>query len=177
MAAIEGVVCAAARSVDGGRKLLVGIRPERFARLATSGEAGGKSVVSNHPAFVFGHLSLYPAIVLRTCGMEDEAVQADAPAGFARVFGKGAACLDDPEGRKYPPMAEVTGAFFRAFEIGLRELAKLPDTAWDRPNPDAARGGTFTTVGFACVFLLCNHTALHLGQVSAWRRMEGLGPA
>ncbi len=178
MSAIEGVIWAASRSVDNGRKLLAGITPVRFARLAVaSGADAAAPVQSNHPAFVYGHLALYPAIVLRTCGMSDEAARADAPAAFDRLFGKGAACVDDADGRIYPPMAEITGAFFNAFERGLPALAKVPDEAWDQPNPDPARAGTFTTVGFACVFLLCNHTALHLGQVSAWRRIEGLGAA
>ncbi len=47
------------------KRLLVGIPVDRFARFA----APGRQVVeSNHPAFILGHLSLYPANVVRLLG-------------------------------------------------------------------------------------------------------------
>ncbi|MBL8758938.1 MAG: DinB family protein [Phycisphaerae bacterium] len=176
MPAIDSVLAAAARTFDYGNRLLAGIQPHRFARLAAP---GGVTIHSNHPAFVFGHLALYPAIVLRSCAL-DHAPAADAaapPSDFERLFGRRVPCRDDPAGTIYPPMDAIVSSYQRAWRAGLDALRALPDDTWTQPNRDEARNQTFTTVGFAAVFLLCNHSAVHLGQVSAWRRMEGLGPA
>lgn len=175
MPAIDSVLAASARTFDYGIRLLAGIPPHRFARLASP---GGVTIQSNHPAFVYGHLTLYPAIVLRSCGLDDSPAARDAPppADFERLFGRRVPCLDDPAGTIYPPMDAIVSAYQRAWRAGLDALRAIPDDAWTQPNRDPDRKATFTTAGFAAVFLLCNHSAVHLGQVSAWRRMEGLGP-
>jgi hypothetical protein len=35
----------------------------------------------------------------------------------------------------------------------------------------------FPTIGSMQAFYVGGHMTFHLGQVSAWRRMQGLGPA
>jgi len=44
------------------------------------------------------------------------------------------------------------------------------------PNPNPRLKDGLPTVRDAVSFLLTGHLALHLGQLSAWRRMTGLAP-
>ncbi len=160
-------------SMGYAERLFSGIRADQFARLAAP---GGFVVPSNHPAFIYGHLSLYPPKILGHLGADGDAM--DLPAAFEEAFSKDASCRDDPEGRIYPSMDEVTGAFFSGHRAVLESLPKAAEDVLEQPNP---LGGTFAerfpTVGSMINFYLGGHMMLHLGQLSAWRRMMGLGPA
>jgi len=168
----ESLAWAAARTRAYAERLLKGIEAGSFARRA---RVGGVTVESNHPAFVFGHLSLYPARVMRICGLDARGVE--PPAGFEELFRNGVPCVDDPEGRVYPAMERITRAYFDGTDGVLRAIGGLEDAAFARVNPDERYRELFPTVGQAAVFLLNNHAAMHLGQVSVWRRCMGLGPA
>lgn len=60
-------------SLSYAERLLKDISPQQFARFAAP---GGKTVESNHPAFTFGHLSLYGPRILTQAG-----ANADGPSG------------------------------------------------------------------------------------------------
>lgn len=77
--------------------LLKGISPATFARKP---DIGGRVIDTNHPAFVFGHLSLYPFGALTMLGLD--ATKAPKPAGFDDLFAAGKECRDDPAGTIYP---------------------------------------------------------------------------
>ncbi|MGD9689308.1 MAG: DinB family protein [Phycisphaerales bacterium] len=160
------------RSLDLARRLLTGIEPRRFARLPV---VGGVTVNTNHPAFIYGHLSLYPAIILDLCGLD--ARPAGVPDGFEPRFQRDSACVDDPGGAVYPSMDVITSAFFSGYGHLLAALPGVTLEVLDRPTRHARLAATFPTVGFATTFLMGNHVATHLGQVSAWRRCMGLGRA
>lgn len=154
-------------------RLLGGIPPEQFARLA---RPGGTVVQSNHPAFVFGHLSLYPARVAQLCGKVSDAVR--VPESYESLFRNGCECRDDPTGSIYPPMGDVTTRFFAAYRAAIAAVAEAPDAVLVADNPAEGRmRELFPTVGAAIVFYLTGHPQAHYGQVSAWRRMMGLPPA
>jgi len=153
-------------------KLLTGIHADQFGRLAAP---GGMVIQSNHPAWVYGHLAIYPTRVLTLLGGAADA--AAAPASFTDLFKDGTKCLDDVSSTIYPRMNEITAAFFKGHEILAKHVAELPDDALLLVHPDEARRVNFPTLGAHVNFMLNDHIALHLGQVSAWRRMMGLGSA
>ncbi len=154
-------------------KLLQGVTPEMFARF---GRPGGCVVESNHAAFVLGHLSLYGPRIVDHLGGDAKSVA--PPAHFAALFSKDARCQDDPEGTIYPPMAEVTEAFFRGYRAALTALRQAPDELFQQSNPLGGRlAELFPTLGSLHAFYVGGHLMGHLGQMSAWRRMHGLGPA
>lgn len=169
---MEYLFAATRRSLDLSRRLLVDIRPDQFARQPN---LHATLIRTNHPAFVYGHLTLYPGIILSMCGLD--ATPAAPPEDFSTLFSRGVECRDDPSGTIYPPMPIITDAFFRAWTHALATLPTLSSEILIKPNTDASRSQTFPTIGFALHFLLANHTATHLGQVSAWRRCMGMGPA
>jgi len=154
-------------------KLLVGVKPEHFARLAA---VLGVPVRSNHPAFIFGHLCLYPQRVLHVLGRP--VGETTAPPEYDGLFKAGAECRDDPEARMYPPMDELTTRFFSGYRTAIAAAESAEDVLYTKPNPTEGRSrDLFPTIGAAVGFYLGGHVQNHLGQFSAWRRMIGLGPA
>jgi hypothetical protein len=153
-------------------QMLKDVRPEQFAR-QPRGE-GGAVVRTNTPAFVYGHLSLYPAMMMEMTG--NGVPDTSVPDGFQEVFKAGAECRDDPEGNIYPSMEAVTSHFFRSHRAALARIGRMSDQQLTAPNPREGRmKELFLTVGSMLNFSLSAHIMMHLGQISAWRRCMGLG--
>jgi hypothetical protein len=160
-----------ALSVGYAERLLKDVTPAMFARFAAP---AGKVIESNHPAFVYGHLSLYGPRIFAQLGKSGPIVSA----GFETVFSKDAKCVDDPTGAIYPAMDRVTAAFFDGYKAAADLLRATPDEAFQQPNPMEGRmSELFPTLGSLHTFYSGGHLMMHLGQISAWRRMMGLGAA
>lgn len=154
------------------RRMLDGIAPEQFARLAV---VEGRTIQSNHPAFIYGHLSLYPARIVSELGGDASAI---APSDeYVNLFDHRATCRDDAEGTIYPAMEEITSKFFAAHELAVDVLQSANDTLFFAENPNEAMRAKFATVGSMHGFYVGGHVMMHMGQLSAWRRMLGMGPA
>lgn len=158
-------------SLNYGERLLKDVTPSQFARFAAP---GGQIVESNHGAFIYGHLSLYGPRILTQLGHAAPVV----PAGFEAAFSKDAKCADDPTGTIYPAMGVVTQFFFDGYKAAAAVLRETPDAALQQPNPIEGRmTDLFPTLGSLQAFYCGGHLMMHLGQMSAWRRMAGLGAA
>ncbi len=160
------------RCLTYAETLLKGVPADQFARFAAP---GGEVIESNHPAFILGHLALYPERIVDHCGGDASAVA--APAGFDAVFSQKARCQDDPEGTIYPAMEEVVAVFQSGYEASIEALRAVPDAMLEDENPIAAMIPRFPTKGSVLAFYASGHMMVHLGQFSAWRRMAGLGAA
>ena len=160
-------------SLSYGHRMLTGVTPLIFARYAAP---GGLVIESNHPAFVYGHLSLYGSRVIEQLGGDASSVTPSAK--FQELFSKDAKCQDDPSGTIYPGQDEITEAFFKSYETCLDALRHAPDEAFQQPNPSGGRmTELFPTLGSMQAFYVGGHIMMHMGQISAWRRMVGLGAA
>ncbi|MGE0479865.1 MAG: DinB family protein [Phycisphaerae bacterium] len=167
------IVSAANLGLAYAERLLVGIDAKQFARFA---RPGGVVVASNHPAFVLGHLALYPARVLEFLGRP--AAAAAAPAGWDAIFKAGVACQDDADGTLYPPMSALTETFLQSSRAAHAAVAAASDAQLAAPNPAEGRSRElFPVVGGMITFYLVGHVQMHLGQLSAWRRAMGLPAA
>lgn len=164
------ILSSAKRSRAYAERLLKDVAPAQFARKPCP---GGVTIDTNHPAFVYGHLVLYPHRIMTIAGQDGSAIA--PPGGWEDLFKAGVPCQDDPEGTIYPSMEQITAHFFRATDAALNAVAALPDDAFGAVNPEARSREFLPTVGNAALFLLNNHVMMHLGQVSAWRRCIGLG--
>ena len=169
----ETINATAARGLGLAGMMLQGVKPDMFARLPVQ---DGRPVQTNHAAFVFGHLSIYPSRIFLAGGEDPEPVR--IPEAHEEVFKVGSVCHDDPDGTVYPAMDEVV----KSFQRGYSEVLKLV-AGWDeeklggRHELGEAYQNMFPTLGVVTNFLLTSHVMMHLGQVSAWRRMMGLGSA
>jgi len=152
-------------------RLLKDIPATQFARFAAP---GGQTVDSNHPAFVLGHLALYAPRILGDLGQPVPAV----PEAFQSVFSKDAKCADDPQGTLYPSMQAVIDVYFSGYRAASAALRATPDEAFRKANPNPGRlSELFPTLGSMHAFYCGGHMMMHLGQLSAWRRMAGMGAA
>lgn len=170
-----GAIIADAATVSQryAKRLLVGIPVDRFARFATPGE---QMIESNHPAFILGHLSLYPNNVLRLLAADTTSVLPTDR--FIALFSKDAKCQDDALGIIYPSLQELSDVFFRSYEIAIDAVRDASDSQLSAENPtDTPLKQICPSLGSMLAFYLTGHVAMHLGQLSTWRRMEGLPPA
>lgn len=160
-------------SLNYANRLLTEVTADQFARFA---QPGGKMVNSNHPAFIFGHLSLYAPRIVEQLGLDVEAITPSVM--FGAVFSKDAQCEDDPDGAIYPAMDEITTTFFTGYEAAREGLRSATDETLNQTNPIGGRmTELFPTIGSMHCFYVGGHMMIHMGQFSAWRRMQGLGPA
>lgn len=159
-------------SMSYARRLLTDISADQFARLAP-GSTG--QVVSNHPAFVYGHLSIYASRILKDVGADAEPFVPSEK--FVCLFSKDATCVDDPNGTIYPAMDVITERMLSGYEAVLEAIANVDDATYTAPNPDPKMRERFSSMASMHAFYLSGHIMIHMGQVSAWRRMIGLPPA
>lgn len=127
----------------------------------------------NSAAFNIGHLSVYGDRICAMLGRND-LVQ---PMPYsADLFKAGAACLDQPG--LYPAKDVLVATFFERQRRAIEAFAGAPESALAAENPAEGRfKEMFPTIGGAVAFLLIGHVQMHLGQISAWRRVMGLGSA
>lgn len=147
--------------------MLDGITPDRFARKP-------EGIDTNSPAFVYGHLAIYPDRFLRMIGREDLAIETG---DYEALFGAGKECRDDPDGAIYPSMDEIVERFRARHHVAIEALMGVSDEVMGRENPMERMRERLPTMGAMASFLFGGHPMMHLGQVSAWRRAMGLRPA
>lgn len=145
------------------------ITPENFRRKP-------KGIDTNSPAFNIGHLCVYPERILAMIGRED---LARPDQRYADLFSAGKPGLDDPDGTLYPPMGEIMARFYQRYGVTVEAVRGVDEAVFQKPNPSANENfrKMLPTVGMVVAFLLDGHCQSHLGQVSAWRRCMGMGPA
>ncbi len=155
-------------------RLTKDIQPGQFARKPTWG-IGGAEINMNHAAWNYGHLAIYFKMIVEMAGGNGDV--AAAPKGFEELFKDGTACIDDPSGHTYPHMETVLNAFFKGFDAAIVALEKADDAVFLKAPTDEKVKANWKTMGGREIFMVTNHIAMHLGQVSAWRRCMGLPAA
>jgi len=124
------------------------------------------------PAFYIGHLSIYCDRICTLLGRADLVT----PMPYAPdVYKGGAVCLEQPG--LYADKDLLVNTFFERQRRAIEAFACADDKAFAAEHPAEGRfKEMFPTVGSVTAFLLTDHTSIHLGQISAWRRVIGLGP-
>lgn len=156
------------RQVTGYAKLLVDEVPaDRFS------ERPAAKAPMNHATWIMGHLSIYPNYALEVIGHADLVVAKD---GWEELFSFNSTCDDDTG--QYPGKDEVVGHFMERHAAIGEVLGSIDDAVLAAELPDDHRmKARMGTVGNMVNFLLVAHPAIHLGQLSAWRRALGYGDA
>lgn len=177
MSNIAQVLVSNAKFVKGYADALAkGIDPKVAARKPKGNAITGAIIDTNHPTFVYGHLSLYCARFPELLGVAaPEGIR--APEQWEPLFKAGAVCQDDPEGKMYPSWESVLAQYNRGSELLMGVLAHVTDAKLSAETTDPARKERFPYVGSLVNFLMLGHPMMHLGQVSAWRRCYGLPSA
>lgn len=154
-------------------RLLTALDASTFARFA---KPGGESIESNHPAFILGHLCIYAPHIATQLGRDELAVPVSEQ--IQQSCSKDAKCVDDPDGAIYPAMDEIIETFRSGYGNTMVALREAEDTVLQQANPTVGRmSELFPTIGSMHAFYVGGHMMMHLGQLSAWRRMQKMGPA
>ena len=124
------------------------------------------------PAFYIGHLSIYCDRICTLLGRADLVT----PMPYAPdVYKGGAVCLE--QSGLYADKDLLVNTFLERQRRAIEAFACADDKAFAAEHPAEGRfKEMFPTVGSVTAFLLTDHTSIHLGQISAWRRVIGLGP-
>ncbi len=122
---------------------------------------------ANHPAWVLGHLVASAGFCCSMLGLD-----AEIPDGWDKLFGMNS--TPTPDRTAYPPKQQLLDAleqqharFAQAFDAAnpATLAAEVPNEMIRQIQP---------TIGQALIFFATTHEAIHLGQLSAWRRALGL---
>lgn len=121
---------------------------------------------TNHPAWILGHLAYAADGAVGLLGGE-KLTDAD----WSAKFGRDSKITGDRS--DYPTRDEILKVF-RDTHARARDLAAQTDAEHlAKPNPISRLRENLPTIGDMCTFLLTGHLGVHLGQLSAWRRMCG----
>ena len=120
----------------------------------------------NHPAWILGHLTVVYGNIGRILGLP-----VPFPESYPTLFSRETVPSNDRA--HYPPKAELLTAFRQVHTATVDALARASPDQPAAPNPVEPLRPFFPTLGDLLVAGLTSHHALHLGQLSDWRRANG----
>lgn len=161
-AIIEAISLGWNNNQDYGHRLVADLTNEQMIlQPAPQGKAP-----CNHPAWVLAHLNTYIPIVAALIQGEEFEDPKDAP------FGMQSAPQSDAS--IYPSKNELVSAFVNGHKQVSELLVSASPDILDRPVSLERWKQRMPTVAAALVYLGMCHENLHLGQLSAWRRIQGM---
>ena len=124
----------------------------------------------NHPTWSLGHLASASVGVLKALGHD-----ASLPDGWGDVFKTGG--IPSGDAAVYPSKEALLSTLEALHDRVSTAVQSADPAALATPHPHEGTRKYFPTIGDMVVFLMTSHEMDHLGQVAAWRRAMGLGPA
>jgi hypothetical protein len=123
--------------------------------------------IVNHPAWTIGHLAHLCELLCGVAGAPPW-----LPEGWAARYGTGSVPVADVGAYE---AKDAALAILRDAEARLvHAVGRLDDSFLDRPFPDPSYREVFPTVRHALTQVMVGHTAMHVGQLTVWRRAMGL---
>jgi hypothetical protein len=125
--------------------------------------------IANHPAWVIGHLTHSCELLAEVVG-----VPPWLPQGWANRFGTGSV-----------PVANLSACESKDQALAILDesrsrlthaVERLDNAFLDQPFPDPSYRDVFPTIRHALTQVMVGHTAMHVGQLTVWRRAMGLPP-
>lgn len=102
-------------------------------------------------------------------------IEPTAPEGWSELFKTGGIPSSDVTGQ--PTKAELIAELERVHDSWKTTIPGVDPSVLDAEHPNENMRGHFPTVGAMVAFIMTGHEMDHLGQIAAWRRAAGLGPA
>jgi len=123
--------------------------------------------LTNHPAWVLGHVTFAMDNVTRQIGGTVQRGEA-----WAEPFRGGTTPTANRS--NYPGRDELISAFTDSCRTLRATLRAAGEPAFDRPVDNERLRGFFPTLGRWTTHAMLCEVAFHCGQLSAWRRAKGL---
>ena len=153
----ESKLCAFA--IEYCRKLMRDIPDDKLAIQPAPG--------MNHPAWVMGHLAIVADSALRMLGQP-----AQCPREWRTLFGMGSQPSTDRS--IYPSCEELLKAVESGYRAVITAVQQAPASVIDAPHTAPFFKEELPQVGDLLGHIMTTHFSMHLGQISAWRRTQGL---
>lgn len=147
---------------DYGQRLVADLSDEQMI-LQPAPE--GKSP-SNHPAWVLAHLNTYIPIIGALIEGKEFDDPKDAPFGMKSK--------PEHDLSVYPAKAELIGEYVAGHEQVTKLLDSATPSALEQPVSLERWKTRMPSVATALMYLAMCHENQHLGQVSTWRRVQGM---
>lgn len=162
MSIAQGFLFAWKKNLEYGPKLVADLSDEQMA-LQPAPE--GK-LPANHPAWVFSHLNVYIPIIASI--IKNETFEDPKPHPFGM--------LSKPESDRsiYASKDQLMDEFIRGHEEVAQLLAEADDSIFENQIQLPRWQEIMPTAAVALPYLMFNHENGHFGQVSAWRRIQGM---
>jgi hypothetical protein len=122
----------------------------------------------NHAAWVLGHLACTADMLGAMIGSKPV-----CPPEWTSLFDWNSTPSSDAS--LYPTKAVLLTALEAAHTSIAAALPSIPESRWTDPTPIEEVRGFLPMLGDCFVFVMAAHENMHLGQLSAWRRVQGLG--
>ena len=160
--AIDGLLFCWRKNLDYAQKLVADLDEAQM----TLQPAADGTAPSNHPAWVLSHLNVYiPLISSIIAGEEFE---------DPKEHQFGMTSKPEADASIYAPKAELIGAYVEGHEKVIAQLEAADDSVLANEVKLPRWASVMPTAGVALPYLMLNHENGHLGQVSAWRRIQGM---
>ncbi len=124
----------------------------------------------NHPAFVLGHCAYYVGVGMQMLGSDIELSKSDA-----ELYEHGAECLHLHDG--YHSKDEAITFFMKRLEDAAQFVEGQDDSVFEKSAEGTFWEDSMPNMGAVATFMMVAHVTFHLGQISGWRRVAGLGSA
>ncbi len=160
--AIQGLLYAWKKNLDYAPKLIADLSEEQMI----GQPAANLERPANHPAWVFSHLNVYLPII--------EAIIKGKTFDDPKEHRFGMLSHPEQDAGIYATKQELLDAFVDGHERVLELLEKSDDSVLGKPVSLARWQPIMPFAGIALPYLMLNHENGHLGQISAWRRIQGM---
>lgn len=122
----------------------------------------------NHAAWVIGHLACTADMLGGMIGQKPV-----CPLEWASLFDWSSSPTSAAS--RYPSKATLMNSLEDAHAQIAGALPSVPESRWSEITPLEAVRGFLPTLGDCFVFVMAAHENMHLGQLSVWRRVQGMG--
>ena len=123
--------------------------------------------IVNHPTWQIGHLVVGSNFAAVLMGAESV-----CPREWEKLFGPGSQPINDASA--YPAFEELVKTFEKAHAVVEGKFKDVSDSTLSQVFPMENMRAMFPTVGVGLLYLMTTHEGQHLGQISSWRRTQGM---
>lgn len=155
---IDGILRGWDNNLAYAKKLIADIAPDRMTHQPRPG--------MTHPAWVLCHLGVYHPVMLDMLNGRSFPDPKDHRYGFKST------AVDDP--KEYPPKQDLIASFEKYHTLIADALRRSGDAAMELPTTLDRWKPKMPRNGHVLPDLMLVHESIHLGQISVWRRVQGM---